>query len=112
MFYAGKVNKVDWRTFIKCFGRQLDSRSIWNNQHWNVVKTDLLNASSSYKLSQHHYDSKELSLLKKLAERDDLVILKPDKGNGIVLLDKLMYKNKMNLISSDNTKFEHINEDY
>ena len=35
--------------------------------------------------------------------------MKPDKGNGIVIIDKIVYKDKMKEILNDNTKFKIIN---
>ena len=42
---------------------------------------------------------------KRLAQDKSIVITKPDKGNGVVILDKLDYVSKMNTILSDPTKF-------
>ena len=39
------------------------------------------------------------------------VLLKPHKGNGIVLVDSLKYKNSVKKMFSDRTKFCKINED-
>ena len=38
--------------------------------------------------------------------------MRPDKGNGIVLLDRNVYCNKMNEILNDRTKFKPINDDW
>ena len=43
--------------------------------------------------------------MKKLDGRNDSIILRPDKGNGVALLNKLMYDNIKNLILSDNKSF-------
>ena len=37
--------------------------------------------------------------------------MKPDKGNGVVILDKHDYDKKMDEILSDKSKFEHQNDD-
>ena len=41
----------------------------------------------------------------------DVVLLKPNKGNGIVLSNCLDYKSSVKQIFSDRTKFRKINED-
>ena len=46
--------------------------------------------------------------LKALAKRKDLVITKPDKGNGVVILNKTDYIEKMGVILGDPTKFKKI----
>ena len=43
--------------------------------------------------------------LQALAKRKDLVITKPDKGNGVVIMDKSDYIQKMNLVLEDTSKF-------
>lgn len=53
----------------------------------------------------------DLDTLKKLSSNRNLIICKPDKGRGIVLMNRTDYINKMNHILEDNTKFKIINED-
>ena len=50
----------------------------------------------------------EFQILKKLSKIKDLVICRPDKGKGVVLLNRSDYINKMDNILSDNTKFINI----
>ena len=38
------------------------------------------------------------------------VITKPDKGNGVVMLDQKLYSNAIEEIISDSSKFEKLNE--
>ena len=52
----------------------------------------------------------DLNLLKKLANNKNLVICKPDKGKGVVLLNKSDYNNKMEYILSDTTKFQKVTD--
>ena len=40
----------------------------------------------------------------------DIVITKPDKGNGVVILDRKIYNNAIEKIVSDTSKFEKLNE--
>ena len=37
--------------------------------------------------------------------------MKPDKGNGVVILDRKLYDNAIHIIISDTFKFEKLNED-
>ena len=50
----------------------------------------------------------DLDILKKLSNRKDLVICKPDKGRGVVIMNKTDYLDKMNIILRDNAKFREI----
>ena len=54
-------------------------------------------------------DKSKINILNNLLK--DVVLLKPGKGNGIVLVDFLDYKNSVKQMFSDRTKFRKINED-
>ena len=41
----------------------------------------------------------------------DIVTTKPDKGNGVLILDPKLYGNAIQKIISDTSKFEKLNED-
>lgn len=60
---------------------------------------------------QNNITSKNLATLKSLSSNKNIVFLKPDKGNGVVILNKSEYVNKMNSILCDNSKFKPINKD-
>ena len=53
----------------------------------------------------HDRNLKHISTLKKLSTDRNIVITKPDKGSGIVILNKKDYIDKMNVILEDSTKF-------
>ena len=59
----------------------------------------------------HNITKEEYDALKKLSKDKSIVILKPDKGNGVVLLNKCDYKNKVHEVLNDPTKFERIHDD-
>ena len=50
-------------------------------------------------------------VLRNLRKNKDIVITKPDKGNGVVILDRKLYNNAIEEIISDTSKFEKLNED-
>ena len=50
-------------------------------------------------------------VLPNLRKNKDIVITKPDKGNGVVILDPKLYNNAIKEIISDSCKFEKLNED-
>ena len=77
------------------------------------IKADLLYLANSYFynykpfpriLCQHRF-------LQNLRKNTDIVITKPDKGNGVVILDRKLYHNAIEEIISDTSKFEKLNED-
>ena len=50
-------------------------------------------------------------VLRNLRKNKDIVTTKPDKGNGVVILDRKLYDNGIQEIISDTSKFENLNED-
>jgi hypothetical protein len=60
-----------------------------------------------YKPRFKHLLTKEhLDALKRLRDNDSIIVCKPDKGAGIVLMDRTDYTSKMEVILSDNSKFQ------
>ena len=59
--------------------------------------------------TQFLHDKNKTKVLKQL--RQDCVILKPDKGNGIVLINKTEYNLAMKKLFSDRSKFKVIQKD-
>ena len=50
-------------------------------------------------------------VLQNLRKNKDIVITKPDNGNGVVILDRKLYNNPIEEIISDTSKFEKLNKD-
>ena len=50
-------------------------------------------------------------VLRNLRESKDIVITKPNKRNGVVILDRKLYNNAIQEIISDISKFKKLNED-
>ncbi|XP_057308273.1 uncharacterized protein LOC130646150 [Hydractinia symbiolongicarpus] len=78
----------------------------------NLLKSSLSHIANSY---YHDYrPSREVikkhGILKKL-KKNNIVILKPDKGNGIVILDRKDYEKGILDIILDTTKFKKLDED-
>ena len=48
--------------------------------------------------------------MKKLRTRKDLVIVRPDKGSGVVILDRHIYDRKILEIINDTAKFKKLND--
>ena len=78
------------------------------------LKSQLKNISYSYIFA---YDfSKQRRILSKeewtaltdLGNDDSIIITKPNKGNGIVIVNKFDYLNKMKQLISDETKFKNL----
>ena len=63
----------------------------------------------NYKLSRSTL--RKHGIWKKLKSNKSIVILRPDKGNGVVVLDRTQYDNVIKEIISDKTKFKELRED-
>ncbi|XP_065651296.1 uncharacterized protein LOC136079485 [Hydra vulgaris] len=50
-------------------------------------------------------------IIKRLRKNENIVITRPDKGNGIIVLNKVDYINSLNNIISDKTKFKELKDD-
>ena len=46
-----------------------------------------------------------------VAKNEDTVITKPNKGNGVFILDRKLYNNAIQEIIPDTFRFEKLNED-
>ena len=64
---------------------------------------------SSYKPSKSAL--KKHGILKKLKRNSDVVIVKSDKGNAVVILDKTSYKKCLLKILNDTSKFKVLSKD-
>ena len=84
-----------------------------NVEEAGEVKTQLSFLASSfvnnYKPSKNTL--KKHNILKKLRQNKDIVITRPDKGNGVVILNRKDYNDMMYEILSDITKFKQIDKD-
>ena len=92
-------------------------RSFLNNLKSEETKSQI-KAHLSYPANSYFYDYKpsphilrQHRVLRNLRKNKDIVISKPDKGNGVVILDRKLYNKVIEEIISDTCKFEKLNED-
>ena len=92
-------------------------RSFINNLKSEETKSQM-KAHLSYLGNSFFYNYKPFPcilhqhcVLQNLRKNKDIVITKPDKGNGVVILDRKLYDNAIQEIISDTFKFEKLNED-
>ena len=80
----------------------------------NISKYCIQTAFSSFtylnlKLKNYGLNQNKMKILRNLKDR--CMILKPDKGQGIVLINKSDYYNSIEQLISDKSRFEVVNED-
>ena len=56
-------------------------------------------------------DLKKHEIIKRLKHNKDFIILRPDKGHGVVVLDKVVYNKAMVDLLRDNSKFKKLESD-
>ena len=59
----------------------------------------------------HNLEEEELEALLKLSRDDTIIVSSPDKGHGVVIMNKSDYIAKMNVILSDQSKFKKVETD-
>ena len=82
------------------------------SQFRNPLYTELSQIAQSY-ASSYKPTKNTLAkhgILKKLRKNKDIIILRPDKGNGIVILNRVDYDNKIFEILGETGKFREIEE--
>ena len=77
------------------------------------LKSQLSHLANNYYHSYKPSSSqlKKHRILNSLRKNKDIVILKPDKGNAVVVLDRSVYKSKIYNILSDTSKFRQLSSD-
>ena len=96
--------------------RLLSKEPIWsaNPDSRYVFKSNFkdLAISSFYSFNPKHIPQNltnaEIAAFRNLRKRKDIIIVKPDKGNGVVILPREEYTSKMETILSDTSKFQRI----
>ena len=63
-----------------------------------------------FKVWSDIFKSSDIKLLRKLAANKDVVVCKPDKGRGVVIVDRSDYIHSLENIISDESKFKQIDE--
>ena len=104
-------NHIKVQTEFEDFYQQV--RPHLDNNERIEFKSRLINLYSKYKSSffykRSHQDlglsHKERVVLENLSEDKTIINCKPDKGNGVVMMNKDDYVRKMNKILQDSTKF-------
>ena len=106
-----QVNKMDILTFDFIHGAI--TKDLRDEKQSGEVKTKISNLAYSYVNS---YNPTLLALkkhwiLKRSANNKDIVILRPDKGSGAVILNRDEYIKKLSDIISDTSKFKKLSAD-
>jgi len=114
--YCLPQTKIPFHRFYLYFEKlcnTIKNCDIYNNNFNNVTNNITTIANNTFRKfsqqSRQTHDSKDfLSPLQSLQKDNTIIITKPDKGRGVVILNKCDYKQKMMAILNDHTKFKRI----
>ena len=89
---------------------------IYKDSWHNITNGISTTANEAFKLfkrqqSENHDPNPLIPALKSLKDDKDIIITKPDKGRGVVLLNRRDYHNKLQTIINDRSKFKQITTD-
>ena len=88
-------------------------KNIKDSKMAGKLATDLSHLAHSYVSTFHpsNKDTKTHKILKELLRNKNIAVLKPDKGNGVVVLNKSDYNTGLRKIIDDPTKFKPLEND-
>ena len=90
--------------------------SFSNNENFSAFRRDC--SHLAYKTFTGHWSKNwlpfinkgDIESLRKLGNNRDLIVTKPDKGNGVVIMNRSDYDQKMLHILNDTTKFQPVDD--
>ena len=94
--------------------KQIEKHNILKDDHISKIRAQTAIKSFTYNcldldIKQYFLDNKMIKVLRNIKQK--CLILKPDKGQGIVLIYKTDYYNSMEPLFNDTSKFTLIHED-
>ncbi|VDP59192.1 unnamed protein product [Schistosoma curassoni] len=108
-----RVNQIDTDVQFENLDRQTSDLVPTSDQEVERLKSKLVNCCYQFKNSRYNYRSiltkKHMEAINELISDKNLIITKPDKRTGTVLLNKKDYIDKMNNILNDFQKFQKLN---
>ena len=96
LWYKVKTRDLNWNHFLKRESVKTALRAF--TYSWIDIYDEL-----------YSHDKKKTNVIKQLCEK--YMILKPDTGNGVVLMNNINYYDAMNQLFSDKMKFKIIDND-
>ena len=106
------INKTDIFTSFEILHRVF-TQEIKDFQANQELRTELSHIAKSYFCNYKPSNTaiKKHGILKRLRSNKDIKILKPDKGNGVIILDSSVYFDSLKALISDDTKFKKLSGD-
>ena len=115
LYFSIQLDKIEKSEIFTTFEKI--HRLFLHNLKSEKTKSQI-KAQLSYLANSYFYNYKpsprilrQHRVLRNLRKNKDIVIMKPGKGNGVVILDRKLYNNAIEEIISDTSKFGKLNED-
>ena len=95
----------------------LQYTKLWNNlrnyDQTENLKTEIAHLAQNYVSSYKptSTDLKKHRILRNIRNNREIIVLKPDKGNGVVIMDRKVHKDCCLNITNDKTKFKNLEKD-
>ena len=112
--------KINYFKFFLSFEKlynNLSKLQAYNDNNLPPLKICLQNLAykafynfKPYKIFSPIFSKSDITVLRNLSKDKNIVICKPDKGHGVVIMDKTMYIEKMLNILNDKNKFIQIKD--
>ena len=114
----GKIHFERYMLPFEKLALSLSKLSSISNVNFDRIKESLKFIAYKYyygfksnKIVSPIFSEKDIKLLKEFSKDESIIVCKPDKGRGIVILDRTEYEQKMHDLLQDSTKFKSITDD-
>ena len=107
---TGDFNDLEFNASLELAARKLKTNINDDNAWLEAKRLFQSSIPNRNNIKLNNNDKRKATILSNLGKNDCLFISKPDKGNGIVILNRNDYVVKMNHVLSDNTKFVSVDE--
>ena len=109
MCWPSKINKQQLQIAYEAFFNNINKNCAITEANADNIKTTLKSHFNKFLSHKEKHKSKikeHINNLKSLAKEKSIYVSKFDKGQGVCIINKDTYINKMNALLSDNTKFK------
>src|SRR4029079_2400306 len=108
---TGDLSDLDFNTSLELTARKL-KHCVHDDASWLEIKSLLLSSRAQRNCSPPtRSDKRNASILRALGKNESIFVSRPDKGNGVVILNRSDYVLKMSDLLSDSSKFVPITDD-
>ena len=109
-----KINFFKYYYSIEKLGKQLEDKPCLDFRSFidelRYVSSKFFHEFNPHKVFSAIFTKSDIELVRRFASNKSVIVARPDKGNGIVVLDKNRYLSSMMDLVSDVSKFECISE--